>query len=213
VDKATGLYNSSFFRNRLEYSLARLKQFNLNHFTLLLADLADFETVAKQMDDEQSHALVREMAQILKTMLRPTDTVAHFEEARFAILVEDVRHWDIPIMLANRILEKMRRFLKEKGLNSYVNIGISLCHIGYGDVDHILQDAHTSLALAKAEGREGYKFYTEDNYNNAYDLDMIADMISLLGSEQVRGRPNRGRGIQVRPIEGPRLNILHTLAR
>jgi len=200
MDEITGLYNLSFFRSRLEYSLARLKQLNLNHFTLLLMDLADFDAIESQMDDAQMHTLVKETAQLLKRMLRPTDTVAHFEKARFAILVEEVKHWDIPIMLANRIIGQMRRYLKEKGINSYVNIGICLCHIGYGDVDHILQDAYTSLSLAKAEGREGYKFYTEDNFNNAYDLDMIADMLSLVGSEQVRGRATPRRGIQVRQI-------------
>lgn len=208
LDEVTGLYNLSFFKSRLEYSLARLKQLDLNHFTVLLMDLAQFDAIESRMDEREKQSLLTEIADVLKRMLRPTDTIAHIEQARFAILVEDVSHWDIPIMLANRILGQMSRYLKEKNLPGYVNIGIILCHIGYGNVDSILQDAYASLSLAKAEGRECYKFYAQDNFNNAYDLDMIADMLSLVGAGQVRNRAASKRtGIRVRHIERPRTNF------
>jgi diguanylate cyclase (GGDEF)-like protein len=207
VDEVTGLYNLSFFRSRLEYSLARLKQLDLNHFTLLLMDLARFEAIESQMNEKEIRSLLTEVADLLKRILRPTDTIAHFEKSRFALLVEDVSHWDIPIMLANRIIEQMGRYLKEKGIDSHINIGIILCHVGYGNVDCILQDAYASLSLAKAEGRECYKFYAQDNLNNAYDLDMVADMLSLVGGEQVKRRVSSSRGIRVRPIGETRQSL------
>ena len=201
IDEVTDLYNLSFFRSRLEYSLARLKQLNLSHFTVLLMDLAKFEDVENQLGVQDSRSMLREIAQLLKGTLRPTDTIAHLEGAQFAILVENIGHWDIPIVLANRIMEKVGWYLKKKQVQSYPDIGIILCHVGYLDVDTILQDARASLSLAKADGKPGYKFFAQDNFNNTYDLEVIADMISLVGGEQVRGQSTvRKTGIQVRPI-------------
>lgn len=208
MDETTDLYNGSFFRSRLEYSLARLKQLDLSHFTVLLMDLAQFENIESRMGTQGSHALLKDIARLLKSTLRPTDTIAHLEGAQFAILVEDVGHWDIPILLANRILEKLGRYLNEKTIPSYINIGIILCHVGYVDVDTILQDAYSSLSLAKADGKPGYKFYAQDNLNNTYDLEVIADMISLVGAEQVRGEATiRRTGIRVRQVATPRKSI------
>jgi diguanylate cyclase (GGDEF)-like protein len=208
MDGITDLYNDSFFRSRLDYSLARLKQLNLSHFTVLLMDLAQFEDIESRMGTQGSRSLLRDVARLLKGTLRPTDTIAHLDGARFAILVEDVGHWDIPILLANRILEKLGRYLNEKTIQSYVNIGIILCHVGYVDVDSILQDAYSSLSLAKADGKPGYKFYAQDNLNNTYDLEEIADMISLVGSEQLRGQaPMRKKSIRVRQIASPQKTI------
>lgn len=203
IDEITDLYNLSFFRSRLEYSLARLKQLNLSHFTVLLMDLAKFDEVEGSLGVQGSRSLIRDIARVLKGTLRPIDTIAHLEGSQFAILVEDIGHWDIPIVLANRILEKVGWYLKQKQIPSYPDIGIILCHVGYLDVDTIMQDARASLSLSKADGKPGYKFYAQDNFNNSYDLEVIADMISLVGAEQLRGQSSvRRTGIQVRPIRG-----------
>lgn len=202
VDELTGFYNLSFFKSRLDYSLARLQQLDLSHFTVLLVDLGRFHEYENEFGEEAGNNLVQETAKFLKHILRPTDTIAHFSGAKFAILIEDVRHWDIPIMLANRILTRMGQQLQEKNIPCLVNIGIILCHVGYSDIDDILRDAETSLALAKAEGKSGYKFCAQDNFNNVYDLDMISDMISLMGAEPVNKNSKiKVPGIRVKQLE------------
>jgi diguanylate cyclase (GGDEF)-like protein len=202
VDETTGIYNRSFFRSRLDYSLARSKQLNLNHFTVLLTDLGQFKAIESQLGEEYGRQLLQETAGFLKSTLRPTDTIARFEGAQFAILIENVNHWDIPILLANRILKRLSRHLEEKMIQSRVDIGIILCHAGYDNIDEILQDANTSLSLAKAEGKGCYKFYARDNFNNAYDIEMMSDMISLAGADRVRGQSSPKRtGIVVRDVD------------
>lgn len=208
VDALTGFYNLSFFKSRLDYSLARLKQLDLSHFTVLMVDLNQFETIRAGLGETKHLQFLKDMSALLKSTLRPTDTIAHFEGARFAILIEDVRHWDIPIMLANRILTRLEKFLEERSLVSQANIGIILCHVGYANIDDILKDAEASLRLSKAEGRSGYKFYAQDNLNNSYDLDMIADMISIAGAAPLTEQPTgRHTGIRVRQLENNQRKI------
>ncbi len=201
LDEVTNFYNRSFFKSRLDYSLARLKQLDLSHFTVLLVDLDPPLAPEVAGTPEQRRRIIKDTARLLKSILRPTDTIAHFEGTKFAILIEDVRHWDIPIMLANRILARAGKYLEERSLPTHVNIGIILCHVGYADVKDILRDAEASLALAKSEGRNGYKFYAQDNFNNSYDLDMVSEMISLVGVEPLKAPAASRSVLLIRQVE------------
>ncbi len=201
IDEKTGFYNRSFFISRLEYGLARLKQIDLSHFTMLLTDLDQFRVIEFERDAEFSKNLLQETARILKSTLRPTDTVARFDGAQFAIMIEDVPHWDIPILIGNRIQDRLRKYLQYRGLESQVNVGIILCHAGYVSVDEILQDANAALTLAKSEGGRDCKFYARDTLNNAYDIGMISQMISLAGAERVINRPTQRNGVVVRNVD------------
>lgn len=208
LDEITGHYNWSFFKSRLEYSLAHLLQLELSHFAVLLIELNQFGAIESRLGEEHSRGFLKDVARLLKSTLRPTDTIARFEGAQFAILIEDVRHWDIPITLANRILTRLGAYLKDQAAENQIHIGITLCHAGYVNVDDILRDAAVSLSLAKAEGKSGYKFYASDDFNNAYDLDMISDMISLVGVEPLKDQTIKKRtGIRVRPIDLPQPSI------
>ena len=201
IDEKTGCYNRSFFISRMDYGLARLKQIDLSHFTMLLIDLDRFQAIELERGMEFSKTLLQEAAKILRSTLRPTDTIARFDGAQFAIMVEDVAHWDIPIVIGNRIQDRLRKYLQEKGLQSQVDIGIILCHAGYVNVDEILRDANAALALAKSEGGRECKFYARDTLNNAYDISMMSEVISLAGAERVTNRPMRRSGLLVRNID------------
>lgn len=191
IDEKTGFYNRSFFISRLEYSLARLKQIDLSHFTVLLTDLDKFRAIEFDRGTEFAKVLLKETAGILKSTLRPTDTIARFDGAQFAIMIEDVAHWDIPILIGNRIQARLRKYLAGKELQSQVNVGIILCHAGYVSVNEILQDANAALELAKSEGGKECKFYARDTLNNAYDISMMSEVISLAGAEHLSNRTAR----------------------
>lgn len=201
IDEITGCYNRSFFLSRMDYGLARLKQIDLSHFTTLLIDFDQFKNIENEKGHEFAKDLIKETARILKSILRPTDTIARFDGAQFAIMVEDVAHWDIPIVIGNRIKDRLKKYLAERELQSQVNVGIVLCHAGYVSVDEILQDVNAALALAKSEGGRECKFYARDSLNNAYDIGMMSEMISLAGSEKLYYGPAYRNGLVVRNID------------
>lgn len=196
TDEITGLFNRSFFASLIDYTLARSKQIAFNHFAVLLADLDQFKKIEEQLGPEYSRMLLQDTARALKRVLRPTDTIARLEGAQFAILIEEVTNWDIPIYIAKRLLERLAGNMEGKFIQSRSHVGIVLCDAGYFSVNEILKDVKVALSLAKAEGRGGYKFYARDEFNNAYDIDLI----SSLQSNQVMGQtPIKKREIVVKP--------------
>ncbi len=196
TDEITGLFNHSFFTSLLDYALARSKQVGFGHFSVLLADLDQFKKIEEQLGTEYSRLLLQDTARALKRVLRPTDTIARLEGAQFAILIEEVTNWDIPLYIANRVLERLTSTMEGKFIQSRSHVGVVLCDAGYFSVDEILKDVKVALSLAKAEGHGGYKFYARDEFNNAYDIDLI----SSLQNGQVMGQtPIKKREIVVKP--------------
>jgi diguanylate cyclase (GGDEF)-like protein len=196
TDEVTGLFNRSFFTSLLDYALARSKQVAFNHFAVLLADFDQFKAIEDQLGKEYSRLILQDTARAIKSVLRPTDSVARLEGAQFAILIEEVTNWDIPIYIANRILERLARNMDGKFIQSRSHLGIVLCDSRYFSVNEILKDVKVALSLARAEGRGSYKFYARDEFNNAYDIDLI----STLQDNRVMGQtPFRNREIVIKP--------------
>jgi diguanylate cyclase (GGDEF)-like protein len=169
-DRITGLYNRSFFMNRLDYALKTSKNIGQNLFAVLLMDLDQYKGIKNQFGKERSGYILRETAKSLKTIVRPTDTIARFKEDHFFILIENVPDRDIPIMIATRIQERLRKHLAEieKRVQILPRIGIILCDNRYNHIDEILRDVKIAHSLAKADGEGGYKIFDRDTIMNTY---------------------------------------------
>ena len=154
-DMLTGVYNRSFFMARLTYALERAKQLHKSQFAVLYLELGQSTKINFLFGTEYNKRVLQDSATLLKTILRPTDTIARIGNF-FLILIEDVSNHDIPILIASRIQNKVRKHLakKENELQLRANVGIVLCGEEYLSVDEILHDAEEALALAKSDRRK-----------------------------------------------------------
>lgn len=155
-DVLTGVYNRSFFMARLAYALERAKQLRQNKFAVLYLDLGQSTKINYLFGAEYNKRVLQESATLLKTMLRPTDTVARLGEDVFAVLIEDVNNHETPILVATRVQNRIRKYLakSENELQVRANVGIVLCGEEYLSVEEILHDAEQALLLAKADRRK-----------------------------------------------------------
>ena len=155
-DVLTGVYNRSFFRARLGYALERTKQLSQNKFAVLYLDLGESTKINYLFGKEYNKRVLQESAALLRTILRPTDTIARFGGDVFAMLIEDVNNPDIPILVASRVQNRVRKYLAkaESELQVRANVGIVLCGDEYSSVDEILKDAEQALALAKSDRKK-----------------------------------------------------------
>jgi len=153
-DILTGVYNRSFFIARLGYALERTKQLHQNRFAVLYLELEQSNKINYLFGTEYNKRVLQDSAALLKTILRPTDTIARLGDI-FLILIEDVSNHDTPILIASRVQSKVRKYLakKENELQVRANVGIVLCGEEYLSVDEILHDAEEALALAKLDRR------------------------------------------------------------
>jgi diguanylate cyclase (GGDEF)-like protein len=155
-DVLTGVYNRSFFVARLAYALERVKQLQQNKFAVLYLDLGNSNKINFLFGDEYNKRAIKETAVLLKSILRPTDTIARIGESLFAILIEEVGNHDTPILVALRVQSKVRKYLGklENELQVRANVGIVLCGEEYASVDDILREVEQVLALAKSDPKK-----------------------------------------------------------
>jgi len=160
-DRVTGLYNQSFFMNRLENSLEQAREVDRYLFSLITINIDQNDTIKNQLDIRNWISALRETAEILKTSVRQTDTIARFDQDNFYILVENIPNKDVLLLLSTGIQKKLKQRLTSLGNKVQFPIGISvlLCDRGYENIDEILQDVKTARSLGKSQGDTFFEFY------------------------------------------------------
>ena len=155
-DVLTGVYNRSFFMARLSYALEHAKQLHQKKFAVLYLDLGQSSKINFLFGQEYNKRVLQESATLLKTILRPADTIARLGGYIFSILVEDVNNQDTPILIASRVQNKVRKYLArfENELQVRANVGVVICGEEYSSVEQILKDAEEALAMAKSNRRK-----------------------------------------------------------
>jgi len=171
-DVLTGVYNRAFFLTRLAYALERAKQLHHNKFAVLHLDLGQSNKIDYLFGNEYNKRVLQDTAGLLKTTLRPTDTVARFHGGVFLILIEDVNNHEMPILIASRVQSKIRKYLakSENELQVRANVGVVLCGEEYQSVDEILQDAEKALALAKSDRRKMLQLLRSKHIDASKDM-------------------------------------------
>ena len=151
-DRATGLYTLPFFEVRMNFSLERIRQTVGRKFGVLFAELVNLDALSKRMQLKDLEALQRELAVQFKSTFRPTDTLAWSAgDGCFLSLIEEIPTPVVPVKIAARVRDSLRRSLEDPQLGLRANLGVLLCDTAYTDIKQITAD----LAQARALLREG----------------------------------------------------------
>ncbi len=154
--KITGLYNRSFFEIRLDHALKSLKGKWQVLFAVVLVGPSQVHGTDKVLRKRYGQPSVRQIAEALKGSVRPTDTIAIFEQDHFFILIEDIPNGEIPKMIAARIQERLnKRPDLENEEKLPASIGVLLCDDRYENLYDIQRDIKAVYSSAFAEGQTG----------------------------------------------------------
>ena len=183
-DSLTGLPNRRYLDEVLAGGHA--DQFGaMESFSLLHIDLDRF----KQINDTLGHAAGDETlvhaARVLRRNVRSTDFVARVGGDEFVILCTTRLANPLLARLATRINEEMRRpiTINMRESRCGVSIGIASKEITDTNSEQLLINADIALYHAKKEGRNTFRFYTEQLHQIAVNTKCVADEI-LTGIEQ-----------------------------
>ncbi len=159
-DDLTGLANRALFKDRLEHALARRAQ-NRRLVGLLYLDVDRFKTVNDSFGHTAGDALLQAIANRLRSVLRPEDTIARLGGDEFAVLVEDVRLPDETLALAERILAAFDAPFELVGrkITVHSSIGVVVASTGERTGDELLRDADVAMYRAKVGGRGSYALF------------------------------------------------------
>lgn len=125
IDELTGIYNRRGWDNHLTIEEKRCQRYN-SSATIVVIDLDGL----KDINDTHGHAegdqLIRDMAECLRSVVRPFDIVARIGGDEFALLVVEA---DESLIL--QLIERIRARLKEAGISASIGWAARNNHVNY----------------------------------------------------------------------------------
>ena len=159
-DAMTGLANRMLFMDRLRQSMARAKRGD--RMAVLYIDLDRFKPVNDRLGHAVGDAVLKRVAERLRSVVRETDTVARLGGDEFVVIQCGTASTLDVTKLARRIETAIAAPIQveEHVVDVGASIGIAIAPDDDTDPDGLLQKADSALYRAKAAGGGSYVFYT-----------------------------------------------------
>ena len=159
-DTLTRLLNRATFEATVRESLERIAWRN-ESFALLFVDLDHFKAVNDTLGHQQGDALLRAVADRLRSVVRDTDCIARFGGDEFVIQQTRVVGPEQTQKLAQRITVALGIPFDIDGhvVTVGASVGMALAPRDGLDVDTLMKNADMALYRAKSAGRGCWQFF------------------------------------------------------
>ncbi len=170
TDSLTGVFNRHHFMRQLKAEVERCQRYG-NALSLLMADTDHFKGINDRFGHQKGDQILCEVAHVLRSHLRSSDTVYRYGGEEFAIILPEVRADN-----AYYVAERLRQMVEEKvaaslQLSQPVTVSIGIAdtrghatpdlwepskterRYSIESVDQLLERADQSLYEAKRAGR------------------------------------------------------------
>lgn len=162
-DVLTDLPNRLLFTSRLEHAVEQARRHG-QHIAVLFLDLDRFKTVNDSLGHPAGDELLIMVARRIRARLRNEDTLARLGGDEFVILLEQLDAAQMAAIVAQDLLQVLAApVLLSGGHEVFIgaSIGISLFPDDADNAMRLVSSADAALYLAKEQGRNTYRFYTE----------------------------------------------------
>ena len=185
-DELTGLANRGQFRERISSILTALQDHD-NGITIHLIDLDRFKSVNDTLGHPIGDKLLREVAQRLTGLIRPTDMITRFGGDEFVVLQTGTARREDAQWLAERLAKALAEPFDIDGhrVDIGASIGIAMAPADGSDADELLKKADMALYVAKNGGGGNHCFFAaemEEAIQQRRALEL--DLREALGSDQ-----------------------------
>jgi diguanylate cyclase (GGDEF)-like protein/PAS domain S-box-containing protein len=162
-DILTGLPNRALLQQRLQQALQLAKR-HRHKLAILFLDLDRFKLVNDTLGHAVGDQLLQQVGKQLTACVRKADTVSRLGGDEFVIILDDLASTDAAAQIATKVLETLSRPFNLHGHDVYVtaSAGISLYPDDGEDANHLFKNADTAMYRAKEQGKNTYRFYTEE---------------------------------------------------
>jgi len=161
-DALTGLANRNLLGDRIQQTIASAKRLETGAAVLML-DLDYFKIVNDSLGHEAGDTLLQAVAQRLTAAIRGGDTVARFGGDEFVVLMPNLPRANDAALVAAKIQTALAQSFHVVGQEIFVCASIGIAYFPQdGDADTLIKNADLAMYRAKQEGRNSFRFYSED---------------------------------------------------
>jgi diguanylate cyclase (GGDEF)-like protein/PAS domain S-box-containing protein len=186
-DLLTDLPNRRLFVHRLQQALRHTRRWPERQVAVLFMDLNNFKVINDSVGHETGDKLLVAVAQRLRGLLRPEDTLARFGGDEFTVLIEDIEDSAEAVRVAERIVEGFReRFVLEgQEFFAATSIGIACGSDSTTSPEELLRNADGAMYRAKESGPLGYEVFDESMHVQALErLELENDIRRALEAKE-----------------------------
>jgi diguanylate cyclase (GGDEF)-like protein/PAS domain S-box-containing protein len=162
-DALTGLPNRRRFMDMLAAAaaVARAKLDPSRAWAVVFLDFDRFKLVNDSLGHGAGDDLLQQLAKRLQDKLRPSDLVARLGGDEFAILAERIEHERDAVVLAERLLDALKKPFEVAGnaITASASMGITFSVFGYDSAEDVLRDADTAMYKAKSQGKARFAVF------------------------------------------------------
>lgn len=167
-DPLTGLANRREFEVLLERQLASAKEQGKRH-VLLYLDLDQFKVINDTCGHVAGDELLRQIASLMRPLIRDSDTLARLGGDEFGILLEGCSGAQAE-QIAHKLLQSLEDFRfvwQDKTFRVGISIGLVGIHAGSGSASAVLSTADAACYMAKDKGRNRVWVHQDDDHEAA----------------------------------------------
>lgn len=172
MDSLTGLYNRSYFQEKVE------KIWEAGHAgALFMIDLDNFKSINDRFGHIMGDRVLRLLAETLREQTGEDDVIGRIGGDEFILFYTDLTDQDALAEKANNILDSMQRKLKEikhQDITS-VSIGIALYPKHGNKFEKIFKNTDHALYYVKENGKNDFHFYARQGHRKK-EQDKTADL-------------------------------------
>ena len=177
-DPLTNLPNRLLLLANLKQAIKRAKR-EKHKVAIMFLDLDRF----KEINDTFGHSYGDEILKIVttrfKSVMREEDTIARIGGDEFIMLVEELNELNDFEVIIDKVLRVFDEniFVNSNSFNLTASIGVSIFPDDGLEIEDLIKNADTAMYQAKDEGRNTYRFYTQEMTQNLFAKMLIKNEI------------------------------------
>lgn len=177
-DPLTNLHNRRGLYEQLSELIYRSQRYKYSS-AIIYVDLDGFKHVNDHFGHEAGDRLLTQVAANFKAIVRQTDSVARIGGDEFIVLITDIDGETSLITKIESLLKEASRPLEFKGHKIAIgaSIGIALYPEHGDDVETLLHHADQAMYQAKNQGKNTFRFFTEDINEKAHRQRELQDSL------------------------------------
>ena len=169
IDHLTGLPNRAPLSERIDRTLARLRQHKTQNAALFVFNIDGIGVINEGYGEQFGDLALKTVAERLTNTLRPTDVVASLGGDEFGVFLDRIEDPSDSLRIARRIQDVIAETIvsETRSVSLTAGIGVVISDVRHGRGTDMISEAFTALNRAKKNGKGGIALFDEQMQTSA----------------------------------------------